>query len=86
MTKVDSGKFYEMKPDGTIAEVAPTAPDVWVCRRVADCLRGKPPPGAATARCTRCGEPIAFNPARNVTAPKSCMQCSGMTPNPPEPE
>lgn len=82
--KVDSGKFYEVKPDGTVAEVAPTVPDVWVCRRVRDCLHGEPPSGAATALCTRCGEPIAFNPARLITAPKSCMQCNGIAPDPPE--
>jgi len=46
-TTVRGGKHYGVGRDGQLHEIDPgvRAPDVWVCRRVADCLGGVLPPG-----------------------------------------
>jgi len=84
MTKITAGKYYGAARDGTLVELEqpPREPDVWICRRVQDFPGGRPPAGAATAACCECGELIAYNPARAVAAPKSCMQCNGIEPDP----
>lgn len=90
MTKTIPGRFYERGRDGAYREVGPRAdraPEVWVCRRVADFPPGTIPPHGAEAFCARCGAAIVYNPAtREPTmpahTPKVCMQCAGITPLP----
>lgn len=79
------GRFYGRTADGRLHDLGPDAtvwPDVWICRRVRDYPDARPPSAAAIDRCTKCGESIAYNPARVVDAPRVCMQCAGITPEP----
>jgi len=84
MTKVTGGKYYRETNDGDYVEVdAPaTPPDTWICRRVADFPGRVLPAGTEVTRCCLCGIATAYNPAREVDAPKSCMQCNGIEPEP----
>lgn len=75
--KIEAGRFYQ---DGR--EVPAQTPDVWVCRRLEDFPDAVPPIGARVCDCSECGKRIAYNPARKVRAPKVCMQCAGITPEP----
>ena len=83
---VDPGRFYQCEPDGALTPVVPTAPDVWICRRVDDFPGQRAPEGAALAVCETCGAGIAFNPARLAEVPpetpRVCMQCAGLEPLP----
>jgi hypothetical protein len=79
------GRFYVRDARGRLHDDGPTSttrPDVWICRRVADYPDARPPSAAAIDRCTDCDAPIAYNPARVVDAPRVCMQCAGITPEP----
>jgi len=82
------GTFYERDWfTGRLIERGPTLKpgesiDKWICRRVVDYPGGRPPAAAAIDRCSKCQAPIAFNPARQVSAPKICMQCAGIEPLP----
>lgn len=76
--KILGGKFY----NGT-EEVAPTeTPDVWICRREEDYPANAIPQSAAFDTCGMCQAVIVYNPARKVSAPKVCMQCAGIAPDP----
>jgi len=81
---VTGGQFFERTPAGftPVGQTAPRAVDGWICRRVADYPGRRFPPEGRIAACTKCGAPIVFNPARNVEAPKVCMQCAGIQPLP----
>jgi hypothetical protein len=84
MTRVRGGRFYQLVGGELVERPAGewhSDPDVWICRRVAD-FHGHLPTGAATARCARCAAAIVYNPARQVTAPKVCLQCADITPGP----
>jgi len=83
-TTVRGGKLYGVARDGELHEIDPGVrpPDVWICRRVADFPGGVLPVGAARASCERCELSISYDPARAVTAPKRCMQCCDLTPDP----
>lgn len=81
---VDGGRFYgRITPDGPLLP-APhgSTPDVWICRRVVDFPGGRVPEGGRVANCSQCGAAIVFNPARQVAAPKICMQCGDIEPLP----
>jgi len=82
---VYGGQFYVHEPGGkfeAIGETAPRPPDVWICRRLADYPGQRVPDGGAVTSCARCGASIVFNPARDVAAPKECMQCNRIAPLP----
>jgi len=82
---VHGGRFYgRLTPDGPLVPTTEVVgePTVWICRRVGDYAPAPIPAGAAFAVCSRCQADIAFNPARQVTAPKVCLQCAGITPLP----
>jgi hypothetical protein len=84
--RVDSGRYYA-RDDVTrrLHEVGDVdrVPDMVICRRVADYPAGVPPVAAQLTACTRCGAPIAFNPAGpHQDMPKVCMQCAGIEPLP----
>lgn len=81
------GKVYVLTKDGPV-EAEGKAPGVWACRRVEDFPEGAIEALAAKggnpgfAICEECHAPIVFNAARTETAPKVCMQCMGITPDP----
>jgi hypothetical protein len=82
---VFGGLFYERSPSGkmeSIGTTAPRQPDFWICRRVADYPAQKVPAGGAVAPCSKCQASIVFNPLRDVSAPKICMQCAHIHPMP----
>jgi hypothetical protein len=82
---VIGGQFYGRTADGTmmpLGATAPGQPDAWICRRVVDYPGSHVPKGGAVGACTKCAAPIVFNPAREVTAPKVCMQCCRIVPLP----
>lgn len=84
---VEAGRFYaRVTPDGPLLPAPASAPDVWICRRVADFPNRALPVGAAEACCDRCGAAIAYNPGRvaavPAATPKHCMQCCGIEPLP----
>ncbi len=83
-TRVYGGRYYGETHDGRLVPVTdpPRPPDVVVCRRVADFPGGQAPPGAAVAACAECAAPIAYNPARSYSAPRVCLQCRHITPDP----
>jgi hypothetical protein len=80
------GTFYGRTRDGRLVEIGSrlgdAEPDLWICRRVIDYPPPGPPREAASDLCTTCGAAIAYNPARQVIAPKVCMQCAGIQPLP----
>jgi hypothetical protein len=85
--EIYGGQFYER----TAAGMTPTtangrAPDLWICRRLADYLPSQIPKGGAIGRCRRCDAAIVFNPARLDTVPaetpRVCMQCASIQPLP----
>lgn len=80
MTDIKPGTFYGMDKDGKIDEVGeqPRA-DFWACQRVTEFPNGVPPAGAAVDHCAKCGALVAYNPARNLNAPRVCMECAGFT-------
>jgi hypothetical protein len=83
--EIVAGQFYGRTARGGLERLGPTAPrppDVWICRRLADFPGGRVPAGGQVAACDRCAAPLVYNPARQVTAPKRCMQCSGIEPLP----
>jgi hypothetical protein len=87
MTETKAGRFYGRDRRGTLhdlgeAPVVDRAVDAWICRRVADFPGGRAPDGAGVASCARCGVALAFNPQRTLDAPKVCMQCSDIQPDP----
>jgi len=85
---VQGGGFYgRVTPDGPLvpAPDEDATPDVWICRRVSDFPGGRVPEGGRVSRCSHCFALIVFNPARQVTAPKVCMQCAQIEPLPIEP-
>ncbi len=84
MTKIVAGKYYGTRRDGSLVEIDHPGrePDVWVCRRLADFPGGAPPKNCATASCCLCGAVVVYNPAKKVQAPKSCMQCNAIKPDP----
>jgi hypothetical protein len=86
---VRGGLFFGVTEAGRYVAIGPelgdAAPDVWICRRVADFPGGRVPAGGARATCDQCGAPIAFNPLRVVAAPKRCFQCCAIAPLPMEP-
>lgn len=82
---VVGGLFFGQTDDGRFVALGPTAPanqpvDVWMCRRVADFAGGRVPAGGQVAACDACGASIVFSPARQVEAPKRCMQCCDVRP------
>ena len=79
---VKAGRFYAVLGNGHHVEVPEHKPDVWACRRLADFPDGTLPDSAGVASCTRCSAQIAFNAAREVDAPKVCLQCAGYEPEP----
>ena len=82
--EIQSGRMYgRVTADGPLLPAPGDAtPDVWICRRIADFPGGQIPAGGAVATCTACGAAIVFNPQRQVTAPKVCMQCAEIEPLP----
>lgn len=82
---VEGGQFYRRAWNGALEPAAAGEPDVWICRRLVDYPNAVAPAGGELAQCTRCCALIVFNPAREVGAPKMCMQCSGITPLPIKP-
>lgn len=83
-SKVEGGRTYgQVTPGGPLLPAQDgLAPDLWICRRVADFPGQQVPIGGATAACGTCGALIVFNPARPVQAPKVCMQCAHIQPDP----
>lgn len=83
---MEPGKVYDLEPNGKVTEskAPPAWVDAWVCRRVSDFPPGRIPFGAAYDSCPGCGDAIAYNPKRADTcsAPRWCMQCLGITPQP----
>jgi len=85
---VFGGQYFGRDDAGRMHMLGPTAPagygepDAWVCRRLADFPRGELPAGGAVAECSKCAAVIVFNPARQVTAEKVCMQCASIVPLP----
>lgn len=85
MTRVRPGHTYASVAIGgklVRVEVSNAVPDRWACRRVVDFPAGRIPADAGRAACSLCGEAIVFNPARAVDAPKVCLQCEGIEPEP----
>jgi hypothetical protein len=76
--------YYHTREEGfvPIGAEPPREPDIWVCRRVADYPGQRVPAGGTVAPCTKCRASIVFNPAREVNAPKVCMQCARIRPLP----
>ena len=84
-TTVRAGQYYGEPHDGgplVPLAVPPRPPDVVVCRRVADFPGGQVPPGAAVVGCAQCAAPIVYNAARQYAAPRVCMQCMQIAPDP----
>lgn len=83
---VFGGQFYLHGPGVPfvpIGEMAPRQPDAWICRRVVDYPAQRVPAGGEVTPCARCAAPVVYNPKREgITAPKVCMQCSGIIPCP----
>ncbi|RPJ69039.1 MAG: hypothetical protein EHM24_19690 [Acidobacteria bacterium] len=84
---VHGGGFYGITETGRMVPVGQDepgfrAPDLWICRRVADFRSGQIPEGAAFAPCTRCAAHLVYNPKRTVDAPKVCLQCAHIDPLP----
>jgi hypothetical protein len=81
---IHPGRQYRRNDAGRFEEVPAGVAEVWICRRLEDYPRGRPPEGAGLAWCHRCGRPIAFNPETPLPAsvPKACGQCYGIDPLP----
>jgi len=78
--RVDGGKFYDL---ATGEELPPQGkPVAWICRRVDDYGYGQIPGAAGFDECSLCKAPIVYNPARVVDAPRVCMQCADIKPEP----
>jgi hypothetical protein len=84
--RVDGGKFYDLAKGEEVPpeEVPPRQPLAWICRRVEDYGFGQIPGAAAFDECSLCKAQIVYNPARadSVDAPRVCMQCAAITPEP----
>ena len=83
--RLEGGRYYGRTLSGHLVPVGDVdrPPDEVVCRRVADYAPAPIPAGAAFGVCGRCDAAIAFNPnGPHPTAPKLCMQCAGIQPNP----
>ena len=75
--KIKPGRFYAGG-----REVIANDADIWICRRVADFEPSQIPDAAAFDRCAECRARIVYNPARTVDAPRVCMQCADIEPEP----
>jgi hypothetical protein len=75
------GTFCRRDEQGRLHEVGPgPAPDVTICRRLADFPDGAP--GSATViACATCGALVA-TANRFPERPTICMQCAGIEPLP----
>lgn len=80
--EIKAGKLYELTNAGLVETTKQQQPTVWVCRRVADfpdgAIAALATPGFAD--CSRCQAAIVYNAARDVSAPKVCMQCLDIEP------
>jgi hypothetical protein len=81
MTRVVAGRYFRETPHGLVPS-APCTPDVIICRRVADFPGGQVPAGGAVVACRQCEAPIVYAAARHYAAPRICMQCANITPDP----
>ena len=79
--KVRAGQYFRERPGGLVP-AAPAPPDVIVCRRVADFPGGLAPAGSAVVQCAECAAPIVYKAAPNYAAPRVCMQCMHIVPDP----
>lgn len=79
--KITPGSYY-LLDKGLLTAIdgaPPTPATVWICQRLADWPDGNAPAGSGRAECTRCGEPISFDPALRDRHPKAsqvCIQCA----------
>lgn len=87
MTKaqtITGGGFYKRDRSGRLEPIAGQdhAPDVWICRRVADFAPAPIPAGGIRDTCTRCGADILYAGPPRDGPDRICFQCAGITPLP----